>query len=93
MTPRKEIVIGLTELRLVCVACEHCKTRVVLDLEEPSGFQEKHGFFAPAVCPTCQKSYDLTLTEGLGMLQRAYTRLAPISQRFTFLVESSMEPQ
>jgi hypothetical protein len=80
----KEMVFSLTDLRYVTVSCEHCKTRVILDLKEKPQIYGERGIFLPKECPGCRKNYDSALKPGLESLQKAYDDLTPIEKRIAF---------
>ena len=73
---KPQMVVTLADLRYVAVACPICRTKVVLDMESPSDFSQKQGFFTPRVCPSCQNRYDSAIVNGLDALQRCYLTLA-----------------
>ena len=83
----KETIVSLGDLRHVHVGCQHCKTRIVLDLQEPSTFAQKHGVVLPAECPGCRKAYDLTLVGGLDEFQKSYTALVRLAKWISFSVQ------
>ena len=85
----KEILIAIADLRFVRVGCQHCKTRVVLDLHEPSDFSQRlDGSILSAECPGCRRAYDLSLVGALDALQKAYTGLKPLSKWIAFSIRN-----
>ncbi len=84
---RKAFVISLADLRFVSVACQHCRTRVLLDLQQPSEHAMKIGELLPDECPGCRKHYDSALVPGLLALQSAYRDLLKIEKQIEFQTE------
>ena len=83
----KELVCSLADIRYVSVSCQHCKTRVLLDLKEPTEFSKMHdNAMLPKECPGCRKGYDTALGVGLDALQKAYVELARIERCIGFSV-------
>ena len=80
----KQFVVSLADLRYVSISCPRCKTRVVLDMEEPSEFSRKHGNFAPKECPGCRDDYDTAIRPAVDGFQRAYQSVLEIADRITF---------
>jgi primosomal protein N' len=80
----KELVVSLADIRCICVSCQHCKTKVVLDMREQSDFARTHGVFLPNECPGCRKPYDSALQPGLQNLHRAYEPLLPLEKWINF---------
>jgi len=82
---QKEIVCSLSDIRYVCVSCQHCKTKVILDLKEPSEFSRKHdNALLPNECPGCRKDYDGALKPGMELLQKAYDALGLAERSVSF---------
>ena|SRR5579883_2210379 len=81
---RRALVISLADLRFVSVRCQHCRTRVVLDLQEPSEHATRFGVLLPNECPGCRKSYDTALAPGLVDLQNSYRNLLKIEKQIEF---------
>ena len=81
---RKEIVFGIEDLRYVEIECPHCHTKVILDMQQPAEFAQKHDFFAPRKCPGCETSYDSAIQPGVDRLQKAYAELLRIGDRVRF---------
>lgn len=84
-------VCSVLDLRYVCVACQNCKTKVIIDLEEFATLLNKHRTAALAqdkpVCPGCDQEYDSAVKPGLRAVRTAFELLRPISDRITFLGE------
>jgi len=90
---QKEFVLSLANLRFVSVSCQHCKTRVVLDLREPSEYAKSFGELLPNECPGCRKSYDSSLGPGLFGLQGAYNNLRKAEKQLSFRCDIPNEPE
>ncbi len=80
----KEVVVSLSEIRYVSVACGNCTTRVVLDLQDKSDHAKKYGLILSGECPGCRRTYDSAMNPGLSELQRAYDSLLPIEGNISF---------
>jgi len=80
----KQFVVSLADLRYVSIACPKCRTKVVLDMEEPSAFSRKQDFFAPKECPGCRKDYDTDIRPAIDRFQQAYQSVLEIADRITF---------
>jgi hypothetical protein len=80
----EETVVALGDLQFVCIECPHCKTRVILDMEQK--FEFSGGiFFAPETCPGCRKPFDSAIPASLNALQRAYLAVPkPLRPAITF---------
>jgi hypothetical protein len=71
----------------------HCaKTRVILDMAEPSEYAKNKSVFAPGQCPGCKTQYDSAIQENVNLMQRIYGALLPVQDRVTFIAESP-QPQ
>lgn len=81
---RKTLLISLVDLRFVSVSCKHCRTRVLLDLREPSEHAKTFGTLLPNECPGCRAGYDSALNPGLLALQSAYRELLKIEKQIEF---------
>ena len=91
MVLRKELVVGIEELRYVSIECPQCRTRVVLDMQERSAMAEKYDWFAPAKCPGCQVDYDSGLRDALNRLQKLYRPLRDFAGSLSFRAEAREE--
>ena len=80
----KQFVVSLADLRYVSIACPICKTKVVLDMEEPSEFSRKHEVFMPKQCPGCREDYDAAIRLAIDRFQQAYQSVLEIADRITF---------
>lgn len=80
----KELVVSIADLRYVCIECPHCRTKVVLDMKEPSEVSKKYNFFTPKECPGCRTAYDTAIQPSIDSLQRSYTSLMQIADRISF---------
>jgi len=81
---QNETIVSLADLRFVEVHCSHCRTKVTLDMQEPSEFSTKHGVFAPKECPGCRKDYDSAIRPAVDAFQRAYHSLLELPSSVTF---------
>jgi len=75
-TMKQETVVDISDLRYVRVSCQHCKTRVILDLKEKSAPTEKTGILLSDTCPCCCEAYDSSLKGALTTIQKAYDALS-----------------
>ncbi len=88
---QSDFIISLADMRYVEIHCPNCTTKVTLDMEKPSDFSEKHGFFAPKECPGCRKDYDTAIRPAVDSFQRAYQSLLQMPKSITFRGASSRE--
>jgi hypothetical protein len=86
---QSDFVISLSDMRYVEIHCEHCRTKVTLDMQDVSEFSEKYGAFAPKTCPGCRKDYDTAIMPAVDAFQRAYQSLLQIPKSITFRGVSS----
>jgi len=84
LTMRKKFVFSLADLRYVSIACQHCNTRVVLDLQEPSGHAKTYGSYLTNECPGCLKAYDTSVHPAIVGLHGAYNNLAKVGKFIEF---------
>jgi ribosomal protein S27E len=84
VTVHKELVFSIADLRYVSITCPHCRTQVILDMQEKSAFAEKHGFFAPLKCPGCKADYDSAIQPAVDDLQHAWQSLLKLGDRIGF---------
>lgn len=83
----KELICSLADIRYISIACQHCNTKVVLDLKEPTEIAKMHdNAMLPKACPGCRKEYDTALGRGLDSLQKAYGELKRIERCIGFSV-------
>lgn len=80
----KELVVSLKDLRYVSIACPHCRTVVILDMQERSSFGENNDYFCPKQCPGCQTTYDTAIQPGIDGFQKCYKKLSTIADRVSF---------
>jgi hypothetical protein len=81
----KQIVVSLSDLRFVSVACPLCKTIVTLDMKEPHELAQKHdNAFCPKDCPGCRKQYDSAIRPSIDGFQKAYAALGAIASQVSF---------
>lgn len=88
---QNDFVISLADMRYVEIHCAMCKTKVTLDMEKPSDFGKKHGYFAPKTCPGCHTDYDSKIRSAVDGFQRSYEELLSFPQGVTFRGISSHE--
>ena len=81
---QKELAVSISDLRYVCIECPSCRTKVVLDMREKSGFAKKHTIFTPKRCLGCETPYDTAIQPNIDGFQRAYQALLPIADRISF---------
>jgi hypothetical protein len=84
MAMHKELVVSLADLRYVSISCPQCRTKVILDMKEPSERVNKQGIFAPKSCPGCLNSYDTAIQPSVDAFQRVYAALSAIAERVSF---------
>ncbi len=84
---QREFVVSLADLRYVCIACAHCPTKVILDMErdrDPEAARSRHPDattmtgFAPQTCPGCGRHYDSAIRLRVDQFQLAYKALVPV---------------
>ncbi|HEX4160718.1 MAG TPA: hypothetical protein VHY79_19780 [Rhizomicrobium sp.] len=80
----KEIVISIPDIRYVAIECPHCRTKVILDMQEQVGLAQQYESFAPRKCPGCEAIYDSAIQPSLQKLRDAWRLLMKISDSVTF---------
>ena len=75
----KELIVSLSDIHLVTVSCDHCKTTVCIDLANPSEFSKKHdGVILTNECPGCRSRYDSSTIDALEKLQKVFDNIKTI---------------
>jgi hypothetical protein len=86
----RELVVSLADLRYITIHCPLCKTKVILDMEEPPAFTQKRDSFAPKRCAGCEGLYDSAIVPAVNSLQHSYQSLRAIADRISFRGEADI---
>jgi hypothetical protein len=78
----RELLVPVGELRYIRVGCQHCNTKVTVDLHEVSSF----AVGVTERCPGCKKNYDLSIPSAIGMFRDACKTSAGVLQLMDFMV-------
>jgi len=82
----KQLLLTLADVRFVTVGCQHCTTKVTIDLKEKSEYAEKFNILLANQCPGCRKNYDSAVGHALTALQQACDALAAVGKYISFQV-------
>jgi hypothetical protein len=81
-----DVIVSVSDLRFVTLACRHCNTRVTLDLE--AEFEPPRApFRSPRECPRCGNPFDSAVPGAAELMQRVYKAVAGLGGDVTFTVK------
>lgn len=80
----KEIVVSLDDIRYIEISCQHCTTRLILDMKEPHQYAKEKEVFIPDQCPGCRSVYDTAIRGNVDKLRKVYSDLLKISTSIHF---------
>ena len=85
---QKEFAVTLKDLRFISIRCQHCDTRVVLDLAHEDFNVGGKSFFCPTSCPGCRIPFDSSIPENVNNLHRVYRAIPEgVRDAITFRAE------
>jgi len=65
MSIEENLLLDFTELRWLVISCPDCRTEVAIDASETKTA-------VPSQCPSCHKTYDISLRQDLDTYRHLY---------------------